>query len=120
MTRRIQIAYEIVTPESAGMGEADDRGWEDEEGIPIPFPSEEDLEEYGSLVETIVAKAVEIITKEGLVVPSSTVFHDSVWYSTIDPDRNYGTGSETYYSFHLKGFCSHERRYIFERIISNA
>lgn len=40
MTRLIRISYEVITPESADIGEIDDSGWIDEDGVVID-PEEE-------------------------------------------------------------------------------
>ncbi len=77
--------FELITPESATYGDAEERGFEYKNKA---FDSIEDM--------------AEEIFYDGSVEPSSTQFHEGVWYTTIDPERNYRTGSETYYSFHPK------------------
>lgn len=116
--RRIRITYEIITPDSAKFGAPSETGWLNEEGIHIPYPTIEDLEEYGTMVNTVVQKAVDIIQQFGSVEPSCSVFmdHTDIWYSTIDPERNFESGSEKYYAFHLDAFYPHEKKEIYERI----
>jgi hypothetical protein len=76
--------YEVITPESAEQGDAEERGFEYED------------KEFDTLWDM-----AREIREAGATEPSSSgpmTSHD--WYSTVDPDRNYKTGEETYYSFH--------------------
>ncbi len=79
-----KIAYEVVTPESAEDGEAEDRGWE-----------EEGSEPYDSLEE--VLNASDIKNKSWLEWSSS---HPSArdWLIS-EADQDFRTGAET--SYHL-------------------
>ena len=72
----VGVTYEVVTPESAEHGEAEDRGWELE---PEPMTLREALAE---------------IDKHG---PYDTIqdTHNGVIFYGADPDRNYRDGSET-------------------------
>ena len=48
--------------------------------------------------------------------PSSSRFHAGLWYSDIDPDRDYATGADERHSYHLEGFTEEEERAIFDEI----
>ncbi len=109
--KRIATTYQVVTPESAEQGDYADQGWEDEDGESM-VPDEYDVEEE----KTAVDKAVEFLTDKGGLEPSSSHFNTGVWYSTIDPERDFHSGEEKYYSFHLKGFTPEEEAQIFEKI----
>lgn len=113
--RKIKITFETVTPESAAEGDAADRGWIDEEGVSIE-PDELDIEDNDTELNAVVALAVKEIG--GCVEPSSSQWHQGVWYTEIDPDRDYQTGAETRKSFHLYGFSKDEERAIFSRLTS--
>lgn len=93
---RIAITYEIVTPESAEIGDAEERGWIDEEGVLIEPDEDND--------ETLVEAAAKFLRDEGATEPSSSSFHRGVWYSWPDSQTDYRTGAETTQSYHLRGF----------------
>lgn len=109
--KKIATTYQTVTPESAEQGDYADQGWEDEEGESMT-PDEYDAEDG----ITAVDKAVRFLQDKGGNEPSSSQFHEGVWYSTVDPERDFHTGEEKYYSFHLKGFTPEEEAQIFEKI----
>jgi hypothetical protein len=67
------VTFEVTTPESAEVGDADTRG-----------VYEDDL-----LLRDVVRKY-----GRGTLVDSGRCF------STVDPERDYSSGSETYYSVH--------------------
>jgi hypothetical protein len=116
--RKIRIAYEVITPESAEEGDAAERGWEDEEGVEIA-PDTYDLEDHdGNKTKAAVALAVEEITKYGGVEPSDypTCHAGHTWYTTIDPERDYQDGSEKFYSFFLDEFTEEEELEIYRRL----
>ena len=83
---KIKTTYEIITPESAEIGDAEERGWEDEEGVEIEC----------------VAEAVEFLIDKGVEQGN---IRD---YYSVDPDRDYQTGGETYYGYHLHGFSDEQ------------
>jgi hypothetical protein len=68
--------YEVITPESAEQGDAEERGFEYED------------REF----DTLWDMAQEL--------RDNGVSDSGNWFSTIDPERDYQTGAETYYSFH--------------------
>jgi DNA-binding transcriptional regulator GbsR (MarR family) len=107
----IKTTFQTVTPESAEAGDYAEQGWEDEEGESM-MPDEYDIEEGVTAVE----KAVQFMKNKGASEPSSSRFHTDVWYSTVYPDRNYKTGEEKYFSFHLKGFTPEEEEEIFNKM----
>ena len=109
--KRIVITYQTFSPESLESGDVEDQGWKDEEGesmIPDEYDYEDDI--------TAVDKAIDFLKKNGANEPSSSHFNTGVWYSTSDPDIDYKSGNETYYSYHLKGFTPEEEQEIFQRI----
>jgi hypothetical protein len=69
--------FEVITPESAEAGDAEERGFEYED------------REFDTLWDM-----AQEIRNEGATEDSGS------WFNTIDPDRDYKTGEETYYSFH--------------------
>lgn len=109
--KMLSITFDRITPESAERGEPEESGYEDE-GREIKA-DEIDLENG----ETDASLAAKEIIDRGSVEPSSTSFHPGVWYTTIDPDRDMRDGSETYYSFHLKGFSPEEEEQIFKMVM---
>ena len=108
--KRIAIAYEIVTPESAEQGDVAERGWIDEVGVDMT-PDRYDIEDG----ETAVSKAVEFLKNEGATEPSSSMFHDGVWY-TAYYGQNPRDGSEESRSFHLRGFTPEEEEAIYKEM----
>jgi hypothetical protein len=100
----ITTTYYTVTPESAENGDFDDQGWDDEDGVSM-IPDEYDIEDN----ITAVDKAVEFLKNDKYTTkPSSSQFYVGLSYSTPDPDRDYSTGEETYYTCHLNGFTPEE------------
>jgi antirestriction protein/predicted RNA binding protein with dsRBD fold (UPF0201 family) len=105
----VKIAYEIITPESAEQGDVAEHGWHDECEC---TPDEVDVEDGLTCVDL----AVKCIKDQGSVEASSSVFHQGIWYTTIDPERDYQDGSETYYSFHLHGFTPEQEKEVHEKV----
>jgi hypothetical protein len=100
-TREIKVYYEIVTPESAEDGEAEERG------VLSPIVlTLEDLDEGETFVDAAVRKisynagALEADSYGRGAVPSS--FYES------DGDIDHRTGAETRRSFHPQGFSRSE------------
>lgn len=108
--KKITTSYYVVDEESAEMGDAKERGWYDKEGESMT-PDEFDDEDV-----TAVDKAVEFLLKNGATVPSSSNPGPNLWFSTPDPDRDYSSGEDTYYDYHLNGFTPEEVIEIFNRI----
>lgn len=109
--RRIQITYDVITPESCEQGDYAESGFENEEGVLIA-PDELDIEEHETELAAVAYLAAKEIRDRGGVEPSSSWFHPGIWYSTVDPDQDYGTGEDTCYSFHLDGFTEEEEKAI--------
>ena len=109
--KRIAISYEIITPESAEHGDAEERGWIDEEGVDIT-PDKFDIEDGLSAA----SKAVNFLRDEGVVEASSSQFHPGVWYIGQDIP-NYKTGATEIRSYHLKGFTPEEEKIIYSWVI---
>jgi len=107
-TKRIRIAYEIITPESAEQGDAEERGWIDEEGIAVS-PDEWDEE------ITAAAKTVMFLKNEGVSEPSSSAFHPGVWYTAYG-EQNWRDGSYKNQSYHLVRFTPEEEEEVYKRI----
>ncbi len=88
----MRITYEIITPESAEHGDAAERGFI-EPKFQIPVPVGESLEWPAVALEWTLADAERFLGRNAM--------EDSGrWFSTVDPERNYQTGAETYYSLH--------------------
>lgn len=102
------VAYDIVTEESAEQGDAAETGWENEAGEPIE-PDAYDIDNFGD--DAKVMLAVQYLTEHGTVEPSSSQWHQGVWYTQID--SQYGV---KHLSFHLKGFTPDEEQAIFDRL----
>ncbi len=81
----ISKTYEVITPESAEHGDAEERG----------FIFESEPHTFRELVD--------LLQRLGACSPSSWPVRcgDHFWVSTIDPERDYRTGADTYYSVHL-------------------
>lgn len=107
----ILTTFQTVTPESAEDGDFADQGWIDDVGenvIPDQYESEDGI--------TAVDKALDFLENKGANEPSSSHFHPNIYYSTNDPETNYRTGEETYYTLSLKGFTEKEEEEIFNRM----
>ena len=109
--KRIAITYEIVTPESAEHGDAEERGWIDEEGVDMT-PDKYDIDDG----LTAVSKAVEFLRNEGVVEASSSQFHQGVWYIGQEIP-NYKTGAVETRSYHLRGFTPKEEQAVYALMI---
>lgn len=108
---RILITYEIVTPESAEQGDAEERGWIDEDGVSMK-PDKYDTQDG----ITAVDKAIKFLKDEGVTEASSSRFDKGTWYTNYEYDEDYSTGATESRSYHLKGFTEAEERAIFNAI----
>lgn len=97
--KSVKVYFQTVSPESAEHGDFSDQG------------------SYDEIVCEDVEDAVKAIRNGGGAQPSSSEFHRGIWYSTVDPDRDYRTGDETYYTFHLMGFSPKEEKEVYEGLI---
>lgn len=106
---RITTTYAVTTPESAAMGDHEETGWEDEEGvsmIPDTFDQEEGL--------TPVDLAVDFLQKKGATESSSSHFHPGTWYTSRSED--YTSDRDTEYNYHLEDFTESQEAEIFRRM----
>ncbi len=102
--KKILTTYEKIIPEEDGR----ETGFYDEEGesmIPDSFDEEG---------VTVVDKSVEFLRKHYAHETSGSHFNKGVWYTTTEPDVNYSSGEDTYYSYHLDGFTEDEEFEIFK------
>lgn len=103
--KRIKTAYEIITPESAEEGDAEERGWEDEEGELIePWDTEAG--------QTVVEAAIEWLSTRGPFEAPQSQFRPGAWY--ISYGGQDADGSYTNYSYHLEGFTPEEEQQIYD------
>ncbi len=107
----IRTTFELITPESAELGDAAERGWIDEEGQDMTPDS---YDEEGT---TAVDKAVTFLRYHHSY-PSASKFHVGVWY-TCQYDEDYSTGETEYRSFHLVGFTPEEEELIYKEATKN-
>jgi propanediol dehydratase large subunit len=84
----IRVSFEVVTPESAEIGEASERGWEDETGTVYTF-----------------REAVKLLRG---MEPSSTSYHKGVWY--LRTEQDFRDSSDTTYSYHIIASSRFQRR----------
>lgn len=114
MTRTIKAYEDTVTEESLQQA---DSVCTDELDITVTV-DELDIEDHDdSEAKAIAYAAVKAIREYGSVEPScSDGWYCGIWYTTIDPDRNYRTGDESRYSFHFDDFTEEEQRIIHELI----
>lgn len=82
----IKTTFQRVTPESAENGDFSETGWHDEQG-----------ENFDNAVD-----AVLWLQRQGAVHPSSSNFHNGIWYSSDEHCSDYSTDETTSYSFHIK------------------
>lgn len=111
--KKITITYQTTTPESLEDVDFSDSGWYDKDGksmIPDKYEEEDGI--------VAVDKAIEFLKNNWADEPSSSYFHQGIWYSTPDPEQNYSTGENTYYSYHLEGFTE-EEEYEIWKIMTN-
>jgi hypothetical protein len=86
----IRVSFERVTHESAENGEAEETGWENEEGTSYTF-----------------REAVKLLRG---TEPSGTWFHSDVWYTQIDYDGDPRTGDRKNLSYHIDADDRFKRR----------
>lgn len=91
MENTIKIYFQTVSPESAKNSDYESMGEHD-------FIQVETIEE-----------ALNVIENYGYLEPSSSNFHQNIWYTTIDPERCYKTGNETYYTIHFDNFSENDQ-----------
>jgi hypothetical protein len=105
--KRIQVAYSLITPESAANGDFEDTGWLDEKGVEMS-----DLEGWDN-ADTPVDKAVGYLGSEGVDAVSSFPFSPGAWYIRVDNQEN---GNVMEYTYHLSGFTPEEEQEIYKQL----
>ena len=114
--RRIRISYDVVTPESAEIGDFAETGWENEEGVCID-PDDCYVEEAGSELAAVVACAVDTIGNGVEASDYPTCCPGHTWYTDSDGDVDYDDGSEKRLSYYLDGFSEEEELAIYAELI---
>lgn len=91
----MRITYEVITPESAEQGDAEERGFI-EPKYKLRVPLDEALNESDWPAESLewsLVEAEQFLGRNGM--------EDSgTWFSSCDPERDFYTGAETYYALH--------------------
>ena len=118
-TVKIQMCYEIVTPESAEHGDMADHGFAEPGGWTYSIVDEEFEERrkavgHGQAVKDVIPapeefdsadEAIEFLSNYGPFEPSCYPVCDNghCWLTQADGDENYSTGEVKRLSFHFKG-----------------
>jgi hypothetical protein len=102
----IDVYYEEWSDSDLECGDTDNKGEYDSHEY---YLDEYDIDDC----KTIVDLMIEAFDKWGSVEPSSSAWYDGVWYTTIDPEIDYRTGTHTFYSYHPKGLSSEESKELF-------
>jgi hypothetical protein len=115
MTRLIRISYEVITPESADIGEIDDSGWIDEDGVVIDPEVDPRIEDASYKEWAVLNAAVGVIGchRQASCYPFVPGF---TWYTETAGDEDYATGAVTYKSWHLSGFTPEEEQAIYNEV----
>lgn len=92
----VRTTYEIYTPESVEHGDAEERGWIDEEG-----------QECTPEEAFKMCRGCE---------PSGSDFHPGVWYIDNEYHTDYQTGAQESRSYHLNGFTHQQQEDIFDSV----
>ena len=108
----IKITYEKWTPEDLEAGESSEKGWRDDEGVPMVgflSPDEE---------ESAVQNAIAYLKREGAIHCSQTPPDPttSIWFSTEPETVDYEQGIEEVRSYHLEGFTPAEVMEIYNAV----
>jgi hypothetical protein len=96
---KVVITYTIVTEESAVNGDYSECGYENEESI-----------EYDDIDDLI-----SYLKSQGATNPSSTQFHEGIWYST-ESNQDMYTGEYREESYHLKDISPLEEHKVYVAI----
>ncbi len=78
---KFNVTYEVITPESAEHGDAEDRGFE--------------------LKDCSLREAIDYMCGEGGIEGNSSVPEYCNWITAYKADYDYETGAETSYSLHF-------------------
>lgn len=113
----IRFTYNTITPKSATKGDFADTGYCSEYGAPFTSNIEEsrmipdeDVELWSELgdLEYYTRRAIDL----GISEPNSSDISSNTWFSSIDPDSDYSTGEDKYYSLHISGLTDSEMQEI--------
>lgn len=90
---KLRITYEIITPESAEHGDAEERGYV------APGGWQDSIDDIGREVDIDSVYGWSLSDAERFL--GRGAMEDSGnWFNTVDPDNNYQTGAQTFYSLH--------------------
>ncbi len=101
MKPTIKITYDIVTHESAALGDFAETGWINKKGI--TFDSIQECAEY--------------LVDQGPFEPSSSLFHKGIYYTQADPDIDLHTGDQERYTFHCYNMSEKQELELYTRLI---
>jgi hypothetical protein len=107
---RVAITYEMITPESAEEGLFADTGWIDEEGVSMQL-DEWEVDEGTTLAE----KTAKYLYDQGAWEPSSTWFHEGIWYTEYG-ESDFRTGEVENRSYHLRDFTEMEQGAVYNEL----
>jgi hypothetical protein len=111
----IQMTYDIVTPESAANGDFEDHGFAEPRGrlystadkhfdnLVCYIGYEEALKQMTPEPERFsdLDEAVNFLSNYEPLEPSSSHFHEGVWYTQVESE-DFRTGKSMTFSFHIK------------------
>ena len=118
---RVSFTYEVITPESAGYGEAAEHGWIMPGHWEYPLQDDDgyhreviDQAQRGDFDITDLSEAVSFAQSLGICCDTGG------WLESIDPDRDYTTGAETRYAMHIEGVTPSTANRIARLVIGGA
>lgn len=106
LRKEVNIYFQTISPESASIGDFKDVG------------------EFDLISGYSVKELYEFITRRSYsycsnyLEASSSKFHPGIWYSTVDPDIDYQSGIETYYTIHLENYSEEEELQFFNLLFN--
>ena len=106
--RGFLVTFDTYSEESIKQGDTEDAGFYGYESC--------EPDEFDGEGVTAVSKAIHFLTREHCVEPSSSSFHEGVWYSDYDTDTDYRTGEMESHSYHPTNFSVNEQRAIFNAV----
>jgi hypothetical protein len=106
---RILQTFTTTTQESSVNGDWSDAGWIDDQGR--AFTGEEYADDFDDMETAQAHEAYKHLYDAG----AAQISNDTT-FSTVDPERDYQTGEETVYDFHLENFTDKQLDYIAARV----
>jgi len=88
----VSKTYEIITPESAENGDAEERGFK--------YQDEEMTVE--DILREIDYNGFTMLSSSWIENHKNSTEQNHTWINTVDPDKNYTTGEDTFYGLHIK------------------